>query len=147
MGNCCIGFLNHKFYILYLLYLTIGCVLATIPFADQCLFQSLGFLELIELDWLGTWVFFSAAAFSLFLLCMLILQLRYLFRNQTNYEHNVSAKIKPFKQKTLVRNLQKVFGPRKRGWLSPFTHPFPLDEAMQHNEYVAAIVPSMRFNF
>jgi hypothetical protein len=34
MGNCCIGFLNHKFYILYLSYFSLGCLLTTLPFAD-----------------------------------------------------------------------------------------------------------------
>ena len=147
MGNCCIGFLNHKFYILYLIYLSFGTFLTMVPFVDQCLFQRLGFLELIELNMTGTIVFFSAAAFSLFLLVILILQLRYLLRNQTNYEHNISAKIKPFKQRTVVQNMQKVFGPRKRDWFNPWRHPFPLDEALQHNEYMANIIPTMKYRF
>jgi hypothetical protein len=57
MGNCCIGFLNHKFYFLYQLYFSLGCFITSIPFWEQCLFQKLGFLDLIELNLLGTSTF------------------------------------------------------------------------------------------
>lgn len=32
VGNSCIGFLNHKFYVLYQIYFIVGCFLTTIPF-------------------------------------------------------------------------------------------------------------------
>lgn len=40
-----------------------------------------------------------------------------------------------------------VFGRRKRDWLNPFKHPFTEDKTTQYNEFISAIIPTMKFNF
>jgi len=147
MGNCCIGFLNHKFYILYLSYFSLGCLLTTVPFADQCLFQQMGFLELIELNWSGTATFMTAGCLFFGSMCYEILQIRFLLMNQTTYEFNISAKLKPFKHRFWTKNIAVVFGARKRDWLNPWVHPFTEDQTTQQNEFISAVIPTVKFNF
>lgn len=129
MGNCCIGFLNHKFYILYLTYFSLGCLLTTIPFSDQVLFQRLGFITLIFTSLARTVAFLVSAVMFFGFLCLLGLQLRFLFMNQTTYEAGIDFRLKPFKQRFWTKNVMAVFGRRKRDWLNPFKHPFSQDTA------------------
>jgi hypothetical protein len=80
-------------------------------------------------------------------MCLLVLQLRFLFMNQTTYEAGIDFRLKPFKQRFWTKNVMAVFGRRKRDWLNPFRHPFTQDTATQYNEFISAIIPTMKFNF
>ena len=66
MGNSCIGLLNHKFFILYLLYLTIACSMIALLFCKALLFdEDFGLLKLIERSISETVVFFTACTLVL----------------------------------------------------------------------------------
>ena len=124
MGNSCIGFLNHKFLMLYLLYLFLGLFITLLPFLYQIIWLELGFFEMILTSTTRTISFCIAAFLCLGVLFFLILQTRLMLYNQTTYEIAVDHRLKPFKHKLMVKNIQTVFGRRKREWLNPFTHPF-----------------------
>jgi hypothetical protein len=110
VGNCCIGLLNQKFYLLYQLYFSFGCFLTSIPFWEQCLMTSMGFLDLIEFNWLGTLTFFMSGCLFFGIMCFFVLNIRMLFMNQTTYEFQRSAQLKPFKQNCWSKNIAIVFG-------------------------------------
>ena len=48
-----------------------------------------------------------------------------MLNNKTTFELNLSATKTPFKQATVVKNMQMVLGHAKVQWLSPFHDPFP----------------------
>ena len=65
----------------------------------------------------------------------------------TMYEFYISRTLKPFKHKLMVKNLQAVFGYRKREWWNPLRHPFTEDPGTQCNMFITHIIPTMHFNF
>ena len=62
------------------------------------------------------------------------------------YEAGMAFRLKPFKHVHIVKNLQVVFGRRKRDWWNPLRHPHGTDESSQFNEFISAIIPTMKFN-
>jgi hypothetical protein len=147
MGNSCIGFLNHKFFMLYLLYLTKGLFITTLPFIYQILWLELGFFEMIINSITRSLAFYISAALFLGIFGLLALQTRMMLLNQTTYEVAIDFRLRPFRHKLNVKNIQAVFGRRKRDWLNPFRYPFTLDEGIQANEFISSIIPTMKFNF
>jgi len=74
--------------------------------------------------------FYIAAALFLGIFGLLALQTRMMLLNQTTYEVAIDFRLRPFRHKLNVKNIQAVFGRRKREWLNPFRHPFTLDEGI-----------------
>ena len=81
VGNCCIGLLNHKFYMLYQLYFSLGCFLTSIPFWDQVLFAEMGFLDLLEHNLYGTVTFFLSGCLFFGIMLYFILNIRLILMN------------------------------------------------------------------
>jgi predicted nucleic acid binding AN1-type Zn finger protein len=104
MGNNCIGFLNHKFFILYLLYLQLGLQLTCIPFWHQILWHKRGFFELLDESIARTLAGAIAFAISSFLMVLFIVQMHMLRMNMTMYELTLSRRLKPFRHKLWVKN-------------------------------------------
>jgi len=77
---------------------------------------------------LRTLSFLAATILFIGLMCLLILQIRFLLMNQTTYEFGIDFRLKPFKHKIWTKNVMAVFGRRKRDWLNPFKHPFTEDK-------------------
>ena len=61
MGNSCIGLLNHKFFILYLFYLTLSCLAIVLLFCKPLIFDDhFGLLDLMARSMSEAAVFFTA---------------------------------------------------------------------------------------
>lgn len=96
VGNVCVSLRNHKFFILYLGYLTIALQCSCLPFYST-MSSPLGIFELIEIRGLaGTFLFFYAFALSLGLALLFILQVKLATNAQTMYEWALNYKSAPF---------------------------------------------------
>lgn len=65
MGNACIGFFNHKFFVLYLAYMIIGLVSVSIFFTDYALTAKYGFLDLMANSINGTVIWLLSSILSI----------------------------------------------------------------------------------
>jgi len=81
VGNCCIGLLNHKFYMLYQLYFSTGCFLTSIPFWEQVLMEDMGWLDLLEHNAYGTTTFLLSGMLFFGIMCYYILNIRLILMN------------------------------------------------------------------
>ena len=86
---------------------------------------SLGMLELLANHPHEFIVFALCNALMLGIGFMLIYQVVILLLNKTTMEVVMDARRNPFRQKSIVKNIESVFGHRKCHWLSPFHEPFP----------------------
>lgn len=131
MGNSCIGLLNHKFFILYLFNFVSFCAAVIAPYF-QLLVKGLpgdeewqGILSLLA-NYPNEFITFTLAVTLGFGLgFMLVYQIVILLLNKTTMEVAMDAKRNPFRHRGVIRNIEMVFGSRKRTWMSPFHDPFP----------------------
>ena len=126
MGNACVGLLNHKFFILYLIYLTLGCLLLSIFWIKVVFFtKGTGFLTLLSESKSEAGCYLLAFTLTIAMSIMTAFQITLMMNNKTTFELNLSPTKTPFKHDHPVKNIQMVFGMSKKHWFSPFHHPFP----------------------
>lgn len=137
MGNCCIGLLNHKFFILYLFYVIYFSVQIAGPFAALFVFgvgekegddeegMPSNFLSILANYTNEVAVYGLAVCLMIGISFMLLYQIVILLLNKTTMELSIDPKRNPFRHKGVIRNIEMVFGSRKCFWMSPFHHPFP----------------------
>ena len=138
--------MNHKFFILYLFYIVYFCVQIMGPFVKLLFIGS----EHLEEDPASGNLFeylveHPNELIVFFLCCMLILivglmfmyQIFLLLMNKTTLEVSMDAQRSPFRHRSIIRNIEMVFGSRKCTWFSPCHDPFP-------NMKLIAFTPSQR---
>ena len=127
MGNSCIGLLNHKFFVLYLVYTSLACALSVAPFLLRCCEVEFGFLNILLESPFATFGSLASACIWVAMVCFLAIQLRFLALNQTQHEFNRQPRLTPFKRNGWCRNVAAVMGRRRREWWNPLQHPFTSD--------------------
>ena len=126
MGNSCVGLLNHKFFILYLIYLTLANLLIALLFFKAIFFgEQRGLLNLMERSMSEALVFLLACSLLVGMGIFTAFQITMLLKNKTSFELNLSVTSTPFKHDDPMKNVQMVFGTQRSQWLSPFHDPFP----------------------
>ena len=122
IGNTCVGFKNHKFFVLYLLYFSMGALITTVPYYFTFL-NDFGFITMMfdALD--SIIVFLLSMCIWLATFCLLCMQFVLIKNNQTTLEFAKSTK-QPFKLPSLLLNFEAVFGKTRMDWWNPFQHPF-----------------------
>lgn len=110
----CVGLLNHKAFVLFLLYYGVGglvmgvlCLLFVLEDSHYSVFSILG-------AGLGFVFFFSLTGFGVMHLWMIL-------KNFTNLE--MGEEFNVFDTKNVVKNLSQVFGENKKLWLVPLGKP------------------------
>jgi hypothetical protein len=105
VGNSCIGFNNQKFFILYLVYFSMGCFSIAIMLNSVMIALEAGMVEMMDENIYMVICMILADVFSLGIGLLLVIQLRLLYLNITSYEMGISSKNRPFKRKTCLRNI------------------------------------------
>ena len=133
----CVGFLNQKFFVLYLAYFLGSLLLGITPFLGRVM-QKFGFLDLLIDAPKACIVFLVSLCMVVAALGLLSVQLWLISRGITHLEMEYWKK-SPFRQRSFVKNLKLVMGPRVKSWWNPFEHPFTQDATSQSNAYLEQI--------
>mmetsp|Transcript_21717 Transcript_21717/g.15557 ORF Transcript_21717/g.15557 Transcript_21717/m.15557 type:complete len:89 (+) Transcript_21717:566-832(+) len=80
-GNTCIGHRNHKFFILYLLYLYLGCFYVVLIFVDHLKIGSLELINLLLESYHKFIVFCLTVIFTFLTLVILSVQVKLMLSN------------------------------------------------------------------
>jgi hypothetical protein len=121
VGNC-VGFHNHKFFILFLIYALNGTILEA-----ACLILSLALgiapkdesTKDFDIHHFIAWIFSVAISWALVLLLSVHLYL--LATNETTLEMGAYGKKNPFCHKRWYKNFEIMFGSNTNTWLLPIT--------------------------
>ena len=108
IGNTCVGFLNHKFFILYLLYFSFANLITVLPYLSILISEPFGFLDLLIGDPYGFLLFAVSLCLWLATTGMFLMQLGLVCNSQTTLEFSDSPRLKPYSQLTWIKNTSAV---------------------------------------
>lgn len=130
--NNCVGFNNHKFFMLTCFYALLACIVAFVTAVPELILVTQrirlavhGVVQSSALDpsdEIAFLVFGVLAIFiSMFLAPLLYFQLRLACSNRTTIEDNYNNMTNPFDQGSPCRNLTQIFGAPGFDWLLPIS--------------------------
>lgn len=128
--NNCVGFSNHKYFLLTCTYAFLACVVALVTalpalalVTQRIRFALHGIDDGYKMDPSDeiAFIIFAALAvlISLFLTPLLYYQLRLAFENKTTIEDNYNNMTNPFNMDSIFLNMTQIFGEFGPDWLLP----------------------------
>ena len=106
LGNSCVGLMNQKFFILYLIYLTLGCLVITLFYCKVVFFtKGVTFITLLSKSKSEAMCYILSMVLTIGIGLMTLFQITMLLKNKTSFELNLSATKTPFKHDHPVKNI------------------------------------------
>jgi len=151
--NNCVGFLNHKFFLLLVSYALLACLVAILTALPELLYCMGALAKLqhnvfwqmpdLQINEILTFLVFGMLdlAFLVLLAPMLAQHLQLATMNATTIEGNYDNMPNPFDMGTISQNLEQIFGTLGPDWLLPVMPSRPLSDGVTFSRNYETLGP------